>query len=840
MKYRNQPVLFADMHDRTLMRGCDNCSLRGHSIVKGAGPLRSSELLILGERPGHNEVEQCIPFVGGSGQYLMARLWNVIRRKRKDIRIENAVRCMPPSNKKVDEEMRWACSLYFENIIKQMPNLKVILALGGIAFNTLLHQYGKQQYMISHARGRVWVWQDRVHIVPTYHPAYLLRPGNHQLAGDFSIDLQRAKSLLSAPLPDSGDVLYIERRSLAEGLLRRILAREKAVAVDVEAYLPDGITARRSASSILLTLALSVDNGDNAIVLGAKLLNEASIKRLLRKVFKQIPIIGQNFNGFDRDFLRRLLGDCASCRYDTMYGSYIYDEARGIHNLNMIAARFGYYGGYDWKLIRYLKRHALTKSDMHKVPLRLLAEYNGRDVIANHRAFKTQSKSFSSDFIRLTNFLTKCSEVTEEYERNGVGIDLATSHELEAMFKVQAEKHACLARLAVNKPKLMLTSDHQVRQLLYDELCLHKIAKWDRLKSREARQFKTKSGNSWAVDEKTLMHLDVATGHKFMKHLLDFRANQNAIDDHVLSIRKLISDDGRIHCTSFLHGTRTGRISMRLHSLKHVYECRCVTKCKKCDHPQDIMWNMFKARDGHQFIKADYSQLEMRIMAELSGDEELVGIYEKGEDFHNETQQIIYADLYTSRNDETQRRVSKNANFGTAYGLDKEGLYIFLAGKIRDFSLTFDQVSEFHDEFYKRFHTLREWQLGVIAFMQKHGYVVTWSGRTRAIDPSEGKHADNQSVNTIIQSSAHEVLLVAGLEYFHHRRRKGLLIMEHHDALIVEVADKFVCAEATLLERLMLNPPTDLYFGPQRKLKIPLKVDIKIGPTLGNMNEIPF
>jgi len=139
-----------------------------------------------------------------------------------------------------------------------------------------------------------------------------------------------------------------------------------------------------------------------------------------------------------------------------------------------------------------------------------------------------------------------------------------------------------------------------------------------------------------------------------------------------------------------------------------------------------------------------------------------------------------------------------------------------------------------------RFHTLREWQLAIIKFMQKHGYVVTWTGRTRTLDVEQGKHAENQAVNTVIQSSAHDILLVSLLEYYHHRKRRGTLIMEHHDAIISEVPDQYVCAEAKLLEKIMVNPPTVQYFGPERKLNIPLKVDVKVGPTLGNMGEIPF
>lgn len=817
-----QESLFTEMSQplQDNRRGCLDCKWRGVEIYQDEGQ-EDSEILFVSD----------IPLTKSQKNFVSRTVSNSVCIRLK-CRLTSGVRCVSELAK-VKPDVRWKCSQFLDETIEGMPNLKVIIALGNQPFNALLYKYGKGQYNVADARGGSWYWREKIRIIPTYHP----RAVNEDNKAEFVEDLKRAVDVTPGESPDTGEVIFADSEKFAVILLRRILALEHATSLDVETHNDNRV----------LTLALSVNNGQDAVVLDESVFSSPKVVDLLRTITKTVPIIGQNFNGYDRRFISGLLGDCPICKYDTMYGSYILNEKRGIHGLDFIASRFGYFGGYDWEMNHFLMSHGLTKGDLDVVPKKLIAKYNGRDVIANHRACKDQGKTFSPDHVRLTKFLTKASELTEYFEAKGVGFDIGKSHELEAMFKERAEKHKRLARLEANKPDLMLTSDLQVRLMLYDDLGLQKIAGWDKLPQKEKRNYLTDSGKKlkpseitakhWSVNEATLLTLEQATGHPFIKELLSFRENQNAIDDHVLSFRKLVGDDGRIHVTSFLHGTQTGRIAMRLHSLKHVFECRCEPRCKgECKKPEDIMWALLCAPKGRKQIKSDYSQIEMRIMGEISGDTELIGIYQRGEDFHHETQKTIYRELYTSRDDDVQRRIAKNVNFGTAYGLDPLGLYLFLKGKIRDFSMTLADVEKFHAEFYARFYMLREWQNKQIKFMRRHGFIETWTGRTRTLDPRQGKHAENQAINSVIQSSAHDIVLAAGVEYFDHPDRRGDPIMEHHDALIVEVDDDLVEQEAKLLEQVMLNPPTTKYFGADRVLHIPLKVDLKIGQHMGAMS----
>ena len=810
--------------DETRSKGCFLCPLhrtRGNVVVSNVNC--QSDVLFLGDVPGKSEVEQLRPFVGTPGQLLRREISTVGFGKDgddiKNISRGNAVQCRPMTSDNVGRDPSpkesSACSDHLHKYIAE-ASPKVIVALGTGALKSLI---GSRSVGIVDLRGRVfWYRDEQIFVVSTYHPLYILRETrNNMYRGrraltEFREDLQLAYELRSTSFPEYSTIIA-NRLSLAIKLLQSI-KKQSCTSVDVEG---------RLGSLYIACIAFTSEYGDSSVVIPvdhpeSKLWGNHKLHfevwQLIRDILvdPDIEIFGQNFNGYDRDVLEANF-DCevASFKYDSMYGSYIDDERSRIHSLELVAARHAHMGNYDYCLNEWAEKQGKSRkeilSDCASIPLAILGRYNGLDAIAQHLSWESMLDRFSQKYLRLSRTTTEASRAIHEMFKEGMGFDFKYSQRLSIRYEKDIKDIKSELRRVAGNPLFNPASPEEVGILLFETLKIHKGVK---LTTRERKGMRTATGK-WATDETLLQRiLEQITDKescRCIELILKFRDLSKDKGTYIDGLQEILEHDGRIRSPVFLHTVATGRASCRLHNVKKQYEK------DENGNGHYILLDQFIARDGYVYVKADFKQAEFRMAGCQSKDPVLIQAFKDGRDLHHETAEFIFQLPKGVKETESQRTLAKNGNFGSLYGLEESELYDYLRGKIRNFSLTRGEVGDFHRKFYAKYNVLGRWQKQIIAKTRKLGYVEGYFGRTRKLDPSQGRHFENQTVNTPIQGSAHDLLLVALIQLYHLPNRDFYIVLEQHDAAILEVPEVGLMKNLKRIKSCMENLDLMRWYG---------------------------
>ena len=343
-----------------------------------------------------------------------------------------------------------------------------------------------------------------------------------------------------------------------------------------------------------------------------------------------------------------------------------------------------------------------------------------------------------------------------------------------------------------------LNSPKQLGEVLFQELNLPVVRS-------------TKTGPS--TDAAVLEQLRDA--HPMVGLLLEYRNLDKLRGTYVDALPRLVHPrTGRVHTSYNQAGTSTGRLSSSDPNLQNI---------PVRDEIGRKVRRAFVAPPGHVLLGCDYSQVELRMLAHVSEDPQMIAAFERDEDVHATTAAAIFGlDL----DDVTyeQRSMAKAINFGLMYGMSRYGL----AART---NLSAEEAGEFIDAYFTRFAGVRRYLDDTIAQARERGYVETIMGRRRYF-PELTQHTINQTVqnaaeraavNMPIQGSAADILKVAMIQ-LHDRLQSGSLdahmILQVHDELVLEVAEKDLAAATDLLVETMSNAA---------KLRVPLKVDVSVG-----------
>jgi len=271
--------------------------------------------------------------------------------------------------------------------------------------------------------------------------------------------------------------------------------------------------------------------------------------------------------------------------------------------------------------------------------------------------------------------------------------------------------------------------------------------------------------------------------------------------------------DGKIHATFDQTGTETGRLSSRDPNLQNIPI--------RTDLGRQIRRAFVPEKEGNLILSADYSQIELRILAHLSKDETLNGAFEKDEDIHQYTAALIF-DVKEKDVTAHMRNVAKRVNFGIIYGMSPFGL-------AKDLEISFEQADEFIARYFKRYAKVKEFMDGQIALCEKRGYVTTLLNRRRYIpdikSPNMGirQFAQRQAINTPVQGSAADLIKLAMIHIQNAIDEKGLksaMIITVHDELVFDVpADELDTISALVKDEM----------EKALKLTVPIKVTLKKG-----------
>ncbi|MHB1290151.1 DNA polymerase I, partial [Georgenia sp.] len=381
-------------------------------------------------------------------------------------------------------------------------------------------------------------------------------------------------------------------------------------------------------------------------------------------------------------------------------------------------------------------------------------------------------------------------------EKAGIAADVANLEELHAGFDHAVERAAALAFEAIGH-EVNLSSPKQLQDVLFNELDM-------------PRTKRTKTG--YTTDADALVELYTKTEHPFLEHLLEHR-DQIRLRQTAEGLLRAVSPDGRIHTTFHQTIAATGRLSSTDPNLQNI-------PVRTADGLR--VREGFVVGEGYEaLLTADYSQIEMRIMAHLSGDAGLIDAFRSGEDLHSFVGSRVF-DVPTDAVTPAQRSKIKAMSYGLAYGLSAFGLS-------RQLKIEVGEARALMDGYFERFGGVRDYLRGVVDEARKTGYTETIMGRRRYLPDltSDNRQrrdmAERMALNAPIQGSAADLIKVAMVETHRALGAAGLrsrILLQVHDELVLEVAP----GESDQIEAIVREQ-----MGGAAELSVPLDVSVGTG-----------
>ena len=457
--------------------------------------------------------------------------------------------------------------------------------------------------------------------------------------------------------------------------------------------------------------------------------------------------------------------------------------------------------------LRYLKRE-LRADNPEQQQLSLLDDSDGVDdqavqtSILRASAVMDLADALDDELARiessslLGDMELPVQRVLAEMETAGIAVDLAHLSELQSEFADQIRDAAEAAYGVIGK-QINLGSPKQLQVVLFDELEMPKTKR-------------TKTG--YTTDADALQSLFEKTGHPFLQHLLAHR-DVTRLKVTVDGLLNSVGSDGRIHTTFNQTIAATGRLSSTEPNLQNIPI--------RTDAGRRIRDGFVVGEGFDELMTADYSQIEMRIMAHLSKDEGLIEAFRTGEDLHSFVASRAFSVPIDEVTAELRRRV-KAMSYGLAYGLSAYGL----AAQLK---ISTEEAKVQMEQYFDRFGGVRDYLRDVVDQARKDGYTSTVFGRRRYLPELDSSNrnvreaAERAALNAPIQGSAADIIKVAMIEVDKALKEAGLksrMLLQVHDELLIEVAK----GERDQVEKLVRDKMGDAY-----PLDVALEVSVGYG-----------
>ncbi|WP_135357892.1 DNA polymerase I [Mycolicibacterium sp. NCC-Tsukiji] len=385
-----------------------------------------------------------------------------------------------------------------------------------------------------------------------------------------------------------------------------------------------------------------------------------------------------------------------------------------------------------------------------------------------------------------------------EMEDAGIAVDIELLGRLQSQFADQIRDAAEAAYAAIGE-QINLGSPKQLQVVLFDKLEMPKTKR-------------TKTG--YTTDADALQSLLDKTGHPFLQHLLAHR-DATRLKVTVDGLLNAVASDGRIHTTFNQTIAATGRLSSTEPNLQNIPI--------RTEAGRQIREAFVVGKNWTELMTADYSQIEMRIMAHLSGDAGLIEAFNTGEDLHTFVASRAFGVPSEEVTAELRRRV-KAMSYGLAYGLSAYGL----ASQLK---ISTEEAKQQMDQYFDRFGGVRDYLHSVVEQARKDGYTSTVLGRRRYLPELDSSNrnvreaAERAALNAPIQGSAADIIKVAMINVDRAMKDAGLksrILLQVHDELLFEVAEGERAALETLVREQM---------GSAYPLDVPLEVSVGYGPS---------
>lgn len=476
--------------------------------------------------------------------------------------------------------------------------------------------------------------------------------------------------------------------------------------------------------------------------------------------------------------------------FDAKVAAYLLEPNRNDFNLSPIAKR-------------YLNLDELSNSVQKNASLKQRCQEAARNAqliwkLKNKLAPKLKEEGLFELFTQVEMPLIR---ILAQMELCGIKLDARKLSKLAKEIRqekrnIEEEIHSLAGEeFNPNSPK-------QVGHILFEKLDLPVIEK-------------TKTGPS--TNSRVLKEL--SSKHPLPVKILKFRELSKLLNTYVEKLPEYINQKtGRVHTTFNQSVTATGRLSSSEPNLQNIpVRTEIGKKIRRA----------FVASAGKKLISADYSQIELRLLAHLSGDQEMIKAFQKDQDLHDKTASEIF-DVELDQVDRWMRDVAKRVNFGIPYGISSYRL-------AKELGVCEEEAQGFIDRYYSRYPKVREFIDELIAQAKKKGYITTILNRKRPLpfinssNYNKRRYDQRNAINTPIQGSAADLIKLAMLKIdqgIHAGELNASLLLQVHDELIFETEEK---------EAQLTGEKIKAQMEKIMQLAVPLKVDIKIGDNWGEI-----
>ena len=529
---------------------------------------------------------------------------------------------------------------------------------------------------------------------------------------------------------------------------------------------------------------------------GEKHLDPQQTLEALRPVLENAAIakVGQNLK-YDMIVLRSAGVIVAGARFDSMVASYLLDAGERNHGLDELAMR---YLDHSTIKIAELIGTGRNQKQMNEVPLEAITPYAAEDADVALRlrpplADRMREAELEKLFDELEMPLV---EVLVELEYNGIKIDPELLARLsgeygEVIARVEREVYELAGR------EFNIGSPKQLAEILFEE---HKLPILKR----------TKTGGSTDAD----VLEELARLHPLPAKILEYRQYAKLKSTYVDALPQLVHPQTkRVHASFNQVVAATGRLSSHDPNLQNIPV--------RSQRGREIRAAFLPGHEGWKLLTADYSQIELRVLAHFSGDRTLCESFHNDEDIHARVASEVYG-VPLAEVTSDMRRGAKAVNFGVIYGQSPFGL-------AKALNIDKSEAAEFIDAYFKRYPGVDEFLTRILEECPKTGYVSTILGRRRAIrgirrvTSRQRNLPERTAINTVIQGSAADLIKLAMINVYRRLRdeqRAARMLLQIHDELVFEVPPEELEAVGRLVSEEMSGV---------MELAVPLKVDLKSG-----------
>ncbi len=573
--------------------------------------------------------------------------------------------------------------------------------------------------------------------------------------------------------------------------LQKKLLQEKIIAFDTET---DGLGAR---TSPIVGMSFAYPKGKEIIAWYVPVTPQTitSWKKLLES--KTVQKVGHNIK-YDMEVVRQSGIDMQGVVFDSMIASYLLNPAGRQHNLDSLSIQELHHTPIP---ITDLIGSGKNQKKMSEVPLLEIARYAAEDAELTYKLYQIfepklaqekLQKPFSEIEIPLINVLV-------DVELAGVAVDLQVLEDLQ----VKVAKRLKALEKAIWKAagqEFNINSPIQLRAILFDTLKLPTVG-----------IARTQSGFSTAASELEKLHGQ----HEIIAFLEEYRELAKLQGTYIETLPKMVDvQTGRIYASFNQTIAATGRLSGDKPNLQNIPV--------RTQLGQEIR-SAFVAEKGNVLVKADYSQIELRLAAHLSQDEKMISVFKAGEDIHTATAAWVYG-IEVGAVTSSQRREAKTLNFGVLYGM---GPHAFA----REAGISIEEARSFIGRYRDQYPGIVRLSEALMLQVKTQGYVETLFGRRRYIpeiqsnNPAIKAQAERIAFNFPLQGTAADILKKAMIELQAVIKKdfpSTRMILTVHDELVCEVSKKEVEAFASAMKKVMEG----VY-----ELDVPLIAEVAVGPN---------